>query len=181
MDIQDLGINRVKGIIEALFFVSSSPLSIKVIGEVLGMEPVFVKRVVDELRMDYEKRDGLRIIEVAGGYEISTRPEFAPWIERLKGIREKRRLSSSALKTLTIIAYHQPITKGEIEEIRGVCVDGVLRGLLESRLIRIIGRKDAPGRPLLYGTTQEFLRSFGLRSIQDLPRIEEIYGKAIKG
>ena len=116
---------------------------------------------------------GLRIVEVAGGYQIASRPELAQWIKRLKKVKQSSRLSKPSLETLAIVAYKQPIVKAEIEDIRGVDSSGVLKGLLDKHMIKIIGRKDVAGRPILYATTKEFLQYFGLRDISDLPTLKE--------
>jgi segregation and condensation protein B len=170
---------ETKAIIEALLFASPSPLTPGTVAEVLGMELAFARKALDELKEEYEGRGGgVRIIEVAEGYEMSTRPEFSSWISKLHGIKNRVKLSSAALQTVAIVAYRQPITRAEIEKIRGVNVDGVIKTLFELGLVRVVGRKATIGRPLLYGTTKEFLRCFGLRRLEDLPKIEEIYGEA---
>lgn len=164
-----------KAVIEALLFVSDEPLDIRRIGQVLEIEPAIIKQLVAGLIQEYKERDrGLEIIEIAGGYEIITRPEYAPWIKRLFRFRRESRLSQPALETAAIIGYHQPITKAEIEAIRGVNVDGSLKTLLAKNLVRIVGKKKVVGRPILYGTTKEFLRCFGLVSLKDLPALNEL-------
>src|SRR3989337_4118490 len=127
-----------------------------------------------ELQHEYDRRlSGLRIVEVAGGFQIASRPELAQWIKRLRKVKQSSRLSKPSLETLAIIAYKQPIVKAEIEDIRGVDSAGVIKGLLDKRFVKIIGRKDLPGRPILYATTQEFLQYFGLKDISDLPTLQE--------
>lgn len=176
-----MDVEKAKAIIEALLFVSDKPLDIKQITQVLEIEPAIIKQLVARVIKEYKERDGgLEIIEIAGGYEIVTRPEYAPWIKRLFKSQRELRLSRSALETIAIIGYHQPITKAEIEAIRGVNVDGSLRTLLARNLIRIVGRKKLVGRPILYGTTKEFLRCFGLNSLKDLPALNELKDLAYK-
>lgn len=167
---------EIKGIIEALLFISGEPLSIDRIKNVLEeVERGKIKGLLWELQHDYDMRlSGLRIVEVAGGFQISTRSEIAQWIKRLKKIKQSSRLSRPSLETLAIVAYKQPIVKAEIEDIRGVDSTGVIKGLLDKHLIKIIGRKDLPGRPILYATTREFLQYFGLRDISDLPTLREL-------
>lgn len=167
---------EAKGIVEALLFTSSEPLSLRSISEVIGiLKESEIERILEDLRKEYESRGGaIRIAKVVGGFMMCTHPRFAPWIRAMKGIRkEELKLSGAALETLTIIAYKQPITKAEIEAIRGVKSDSPLECLMERGLVRVVGRKDVPGRPYLYGTSQKFLSAFGLSSLRDLPRIEE--------
>jgi segregation and condensation protein B len=165
-----------KAVIEALLFASDAPLSPSRIREVVGeMGDDEIREAIDGLRADY--RAGSRafdVFEIEGGYQVLSRPEFASWVERLFVERRKTRLSRPALETLAIIAYKQPIVKAEIEMIRGVSSDGVVRTLLERNLITITGRAEGVGRPLLYGTTREFLNYFGLNDLIDLPKIEEL-------
>jgi segregation and condensation protein B len=165
-----------KAVIEALLFASDAPLAAARIREVVGqMEDEEIRAAIDTLRDEY--REGGRafdIVEIEGGYQVLSRPEFASWVERLFVERRKTRLSRPALETLSIIAYKQPIVKAEIEMIRGVSSDGVIRTLLERNLITITGRAEGVGRPLLYGTTREFLNYFGLNELTDLPKVEEL-------
>jgi segregation and condensation protein B len=137
--------------------------------------PAELRAALDELTADYAAPDGaLVIVELAGGYRLVTRPELAPWVSRLFAVPGRPRLSQPALETLAIIAYKQPVTRVELEEIRGVNVEAVLRTLIERDLISIVGRDEGLGRPLLYGTTDGFLTYFGLNSAADLPRMDEI-------
>jgi segregation and condensation protein B len=161
-------------IVEALLFASDTPLELERIREVLDLRDGEAARaIVAELtaRYDGEGR-GLAIVEVGGGYRMVTRPELAPWLVRLARARTRQRLSRPALETLAIIAYKQPVSRPELDAVRGVNSEAVLEGLLERRLVRIAGRKDAPGRPFLYETTREFLIAFGLRDLADLPKVE---------
>ncbi len=168
--------DQLKAAVEALLYVSDQPLSLKKISESLGDDAGTgdIAQAAASLLEDFEAEGrGVRIAELAGGYQITTRPEYAVYVKRLQNIRPPR-LSAQALETLAIIAYRQPIIRAEIEGIRGVSADGVLRTLLERRLIKIAGRQDIPGRPIMYSTTQEFLRYFGLKDLQSLPTLKEI-------
>jgi segregation and condensation protein B len=162
-------------IVEALLFASDSPLEVERVREVLELPSLADARaLVEDLRLRYDaEARPLMIAEVGGGYRMVTRGEFHPWLVRLARGRSKSRLSRPALETLAIVAYRQPVSRPELEAIRGVNSDGVLDHLLERRMIRISGRKDAPGRPFLYETTREFLVAFGLRDLSDLPSFEE--------
>ena len=166
----------VKHIIEALIFASDQPLTAKKIKSFLPeIELSDVERAVYELNREYEERgSAFRIIEVAEGYQFATLPKFSKWVSKLFVERSRRRLSQAALETLAIIAYKQPVSKPEIESIRGVNVDHIIKSLLEKNLITIVGRGEGPGRPILYGTTKEFLKYFGLKSLSDLPKLKEI-------
>jgi segregation and condensation protein B len=161
-------------VVEALLFASDVPLEPERIREVLDLDNAAAARgLVEELMARYEAEPrGLAIVEVGGGYRMVTRPELAPWLVRLARARTRVRLSRPALETLAIIAYKQPVSRPELDAVRGVNSDAVLDNLLERRLIRIGGRKEAPGRPFLYETTREFLVAFGLRDLADLPKVE---------
>ena len=165
---------KVKLIIEALLFVSHEPLSAKKLTEVLEeIDKESLRVALEELRREYQEKKNLEIREVAGGYQIFTRPDYAPWIEKLHRTKPTR-LSRAALETLAIIAYNQPIIRVEIESIRGVDTSGVLHTLQVKNLIKILGQKKVIGRPLLYGITDDFLMYFGLRDVSELPSIEEV-------
>lgn len=172
---------EAKKIVEALIFAAERSLSINQIREVLenvGAEKI--KAIVEELNREYSAQQrSFTIKEVAGGYIHSTKPEFAPWLGKLYQKTRSEKLSRPALESLAIVAYRQPITRVEIEDIRGVNVDGVIRKLLEKSLIKICGRKELPGRPFCYGTTNEFLELFGLKSLENLPKLEE-FGELMK-
>jgi len=161
-------------VVEALLFASDTPLEAERIREVLDLaDGDHARMLVDELRTRYVKEDrALAVVEVGGGYRMVTRPEIAPWLMRLAKTRTRARLSRPALETLAIIAYRQPVSRPEVDAVRGVNSDGVLDSLLERRLVRVAGRKEAPGRPFLYETTREFLVAFGLRDLEDLPKVE---------
>jgi segregation and condensation protein B len=167
---------ELKSIIEALVYASPDPLTPNTLFKVLDSEPrEDVQVTLEALRRDYaEGQGGLQLVEVAGGYQIVTRPELSEWVRRLFHERKSQKLSVAALETLAVIAYKQPVTAPEITEIRGVNAAGVVATLLERRLIKIAGRKQVVGRPFLYATTREFLIRFGLRDLNDLPRMEDM-------
>jgi segregation and condensation protein B len=167
--------SQVRAIIESLLFVSEVPLSLTKIKSVLSMYThVEITGALEQLQQEYaEDKHGFSLAEVAQGYQFRSKPEYGEWIRKLKRITPAR-LSQAALETLAIIAYKQPILRAEIESIRGVDVGGVLRLLLEKKLIKILGRKNVPGRPIIYGTTQRFLEVFSLKDISSLPTMEEI-------
>lgn len=165
----------LKAIVEALIFASPEPLSLKALARLLDSEPrEDVAAAVESLRQDYDRPGGLQLVEVAGGYQIVTRPELHEWVRRLFHERTTQKLSVAALETLAVIAYRQPVTAPEVTEIRGVNATGVLGTLMERKLVKIVGRKPVVGRPFLYGTTREFLERFGLNDLSDLPRIEDV-------
>ena len=163
-----------KRIIEALLFVSDKPVSLDSLREVLkDVEATELRAVIEELNSEYSSSGrSFAIKEIAGGFQMLTDPVYSKWISALYK-RPPDRLSGPALETLAIIAYRQPLTRAQIEMIRGVNVDGVLRTLEERSLIRTRGRVDGPGRPILYGTTTEFLQHFGLKSLEELPKLKE--------
>jgi segregation and condensation protein B len=165
------------GQLEAILFASDAPLPIERLAEVLEIDPADARAVVDALRLACdEAARGLAVVEVGGGVRLVTRPEHAPVLMSLQRLRLKSRLSRAAVETLTIVAYRQPISRPEIEQLRGVGTESVLTHLLERRLVRVVGRKATPGRPVLYGTTREFLEHFGLRDLGDLPPFESPAG-----
>jgi segregation and condensation protein B len=158
--------------LEAVLFMAAEPLAAKELGEILGVSPAEAESLAARLETACAGR-GLKLALVAGGYELCTRPEYAEFVARLHQ-PHRFRLSRAALETLAIIAYRQPVTRPEIEAIRGVNSDGVISTLLNYRLIREAGRKEAPGRPVLYRTTEDFLLHFGLGSVGDLPRLDAL-------
>lgn len=165
----------LKAIIEALIFASPEPLTVKTLVRLLdGETPEDVAAAIDALKQDYERPGGLRVVEVAGGYQIVTRPELYEWVRRLFHERTTQKLSVASLETLAVIAYKQPITAPEVAEIRGVNAAGVIATLIERKLVKIVGRKPVVGRPFLYGTTREFLDRFGLNDLADLPKVEDM-------
>jgi len=161
-------------VVEALLFASDTPVEAERIQEVLDLESAAAAREIVEglrARLDAEAR-ALQVMEVGGGFRLVTRPELAPWLVKLARSRTRSRLSRPALETLAIIGYRQPVSRPEVDAVRGVNSEAVLDNLLERRMIRIAGRKESPGRPFLYETTREFLVAFGLRDLGDLPKVE---------
>lgn len=170
-----MDLSTLRSAVESLIFSSELPLKIDTIREVLG-EPDKgkIERVLEGLYEEYEGADhGFELVHVAEGYQFRTKSEYSEWIRKLRKTRAPR-LSRSSMEVLAIIAYKQPIIRPEVEAIRGVDSASVLKTLLERKLIRILGRKDVPGRPIVYGTTREFLHFFGLRNLSDLPTLKEI-------
>ena len=166
---------ELKAILEALIFASPDPLTPKAMFKLLDTEPKEdVLAALSGLKQDYERPGGLQLVEVAGGYQIVTRPDLHEWVRRLFHERTTQRLIVQALEMLAVIAYRQPITAAEITEVRGVNTSGVLNTLLERHLIKIVGRKQVVGRPFMYATTKEFLIRFGLNDLIDLPRVEDM-------
>jgi len=148
---------------------------LKALGKLLDGEPKEdVMAAIEAVKQDYERPSGLQFVEVAGGYQIVTRPELHEWVRRLFHERTSHKLSVAALETLAVIAYRQPVTAPEIAEIRGVNTSGVLGTLADRKLVKIVGRKQVVGRPFMYGTTREFLERFGLNDVSDLPKVEDM-------
>jgi len=166
---------EIRAVLEALVFASPQPITPRQIADVLqGVPKPAWEQAMAEMKEDYARDGrGLQLVEVAGGYQITTRPEYHDWVRELLDPRTPTRLSIQALETLAVIAYKQPTTLPEIIDLRGVKSGGVIKTLLEKRLIRITGRKEVVGRPMLYGTTKEFLLHFGLKDLAELPKIEE--------
>lgn len=165
---------HLPAIIEALIFAAEAPLPLEKIREILDVSKKEVQDILESLRTTYDNQGrGFTLVEVAEGWQFRTRPEYAPWIRKMKKVKTFA-LSQPALETLAVIAYKQPIMRSEIEKIRGVDSGGVLRTLLEKKLIKILGRKDIPGRPLVYGTSRHFLEIFGLKDLTGLPTLKEM-------
>ncbi len=166
----------VMSIIEALLFVSNGPLSVDRVAQVIeGVDRATVCQIMEELRVRFNSNGGAVVLrEIAGGFQLCTHPKYSAWVKKLSSVRASSKLSRAALEALAIVAYKQPVTRAEIEAVRGVSCAGVLALLLEKKFIRVAGRQDVPGKPLLYRTTQEFLQHFGLRSLKDLPRVSEL-------
>ncbi|MDP2830944.1 MAG: SMC-Scp complex subunit ScpB [Candidatus Omnitrophota bacterium] len=167
--------NNLKSAVEALIFASEKPITAEQIKKVLGdLDSLSVNKIIEELKNEYAAQNrGIRVVEIAGGFQMTTCSNFAPFLKKLFKNRYSDKLSRPALESLAIIAYKQPLTKAEIESLRNVNVDGVMKSLADKNLIRICGRKKIPGRPFVYGTTREFLEHFGLKSLQDLPKMED--------
>ena len=168
--------DSVKQVVEALIFASDVPISATQIRSyVEGTTVKEIQKMVDELNLEYKQTNrAFHVLRVGGGFQMVSRESYAPWVSKLFQGRRKSRLSQAALETLSVVAFKQPVSKSEIDGIRGVHSDAVLRTLLERKLITISGRAEGPGRPLLYGTTREFLRYFGVNAIDDLPKPREI-------
>ncbi len=172
---------ELKRILEALLLVSEKSLLIDQVREVLGpeVEPSEIRRLLTEMGQEYASAGrGIRIVEVAEGFQMVTDPALAPYVTQLTRRVRAVRLTRPSLETLAIVAYRQPVTRVEMEQVRGVDVDGVLETLLKLNLIRVVGRKETVGRPILYSTTREFLDHFGLKSLDSLPSLEELQGAA---
>lgn len=167
--------SRLKSIVESLLFVAESAVALERMSAVLeGVDRKEIRSVIEELRSEYESQErGVRLFEVAGGFQMRTPKENADWVKNLLRGRAAR-MSRATLETLSIVAYKQPVTRVEIENVRGVNVEGVLSTLMERRLVRIVGRKDVPGRPFLYSTTREFLELFSLKDLTGLPTLKEM-------
>lgn len=168
--------NELKKIIETLLFITDEPLSSERIAKICDVKDVnYITEKLEELKHQYDSESrALMIVHVAGGWQMATRAEYGVWVRKLYSSRLTLRLSNAALEVLAIVAFKQPITKAEIEAIRGVDSTAPLDTLIERKLITSVARKEAPGRPILYGTTDEFLKQFGLNTIDDLPRLDSI-------
>ena len=164
-----------RSVLEVLLFLSGDVLTTSVIKEITEFHESDIRKLMNELIDEYRNRDtGLLIVEVANGYQMVTNQNYAEWAKKFRSSQVSSRLSLPALETLAIIAYKQPIIRAEIEQIRGVNSDSAIKTLYERRLIKIMGRKEAPGRPFLYGTTREFLQYFGLKDLTELPTLKDL-------
>ncbi len=172
--------DNIKSAIEALLFACERPLNIEQLRKALdNMEGSAVRGILERLKSEYEQNNrGMRIIEIAGGFQMVASPGFSPFLKKLFKDRNTEKLSRPALETLAIIAYKQPVTRHEIGLLRNVNVDGVMKSLLDKSLIRIAGRRKVPGRPFVFGTTRQFLEYFGLKSLDELPKMEEFSAMA---
>ncbi len=168
---------RIIGIIEALIFASNKPLKIKYVEQVLSIlaiKGLKVDELIQELKKKYDdESSGIELVFVADGWQFRTKPSLSEWVKKLTIVKPSK-LSTPALETLAIVSYRQPATRAEIEYIRGVDSGGVVKTLLERGLIKIVGKKELPGRPMVYGTTQEFLEVFGLKDLSELPNLEDL-------
>lgn len=163
-----------RAILEALLFVAGEPVTAAALSKSLELPESEVKKGLDELMSVYKEREsGIGVVEIAGGYQMVTNPDYSLWIKKFMNVSHANKLSQPALETLAIIAYKQPVTKIEVDQLRGVNSDGAMKSLLDKRFIKIIGKKESPGRPFLYGTTKEFLQYFGLNSLDELPPIHD--------
>ncbi|MCF7870833.1 MAG: SMC-Scp complex subunit ScpB [Candidatus Omnitrophica bacterium] len=176
-----MDIEKIKSILESLLFVNERPIQLSEISRILELKNKEIKEAFEMLKTEYKDRDsGIAIVSVAGGYQMCSAPFNEPWIKKMYSHQNKQKLSTASLETLAIIAYKQPITRVEIEEIRGVNVDGVVRKLGELGLVKTAGRKEVVGKPFLYITTRKFLEYFGINSLEDLPNLEEFVNLAEK-
>jgi len=173
--VEAIDARELKAILEAVLFVSPEPVPVARLMVILGtVSKTEVVQALGILTHDLDQAGrGIQLVQVAGGYRLVTKQEYGPWLKRMDKARAAQKLSRSALESLAIIAYKQPLVRSEIEEIRGVETSGVLRTLCERKLVRIVGRKDVPGRPIMYGTTKFFLEHFGLQDLSQLPPLRE--------
>ena len=165
----------MRSVVEALVFASDAPVTVERLKDILGeTDRKTLLEILQDIELEYrQRRGGLCLMEVAGGYQFRTKAEFAPWVRKLRGVRPVA-LTPAAMETLSVVAYRQPVTRQEVEKIRGVDVSGSLKGLLEKKLVRIVGRKNVPGKPIMYGTTRRFLEVFDLKDLSELPTLREI-------
>lgn len=162
-----------KGIIEALLFVSGEPLSIKALALHLEASPKHLEEVLEELVEDYQDEDrGIKLIRINGDYQLVTKNQYSDYIQKLLKKNKRQSLSQASLESLAIVAYKQPITRIDIDEIRGVKSESAISRLMDKELIKEVGRLEVPGRPILYSTTEEFLRQFGVRGLKELPSLD---------
>ena len=178
----NLGKDEIKGIVEALLFATHRPLSVKEIKEIIEIEDAkVIREIINEIKTEcLESNRTFKLAEIAGGFQFTTDPIYAKWLGKLYKIKQRDYLTKPSLETLSIIAYKQPVTKAEIEFIRGVNVDGVIKNLLQKSLIRISGKKKVIGSPYLFSSTRFFLEYFGLNSLEDLPQLPEFQEADIK-
>jgi segregation and condensation protein B len=167
----------MKPVAEALLFASDEPLPAARLAQILGKsaDAKSARKLVEELNAEYTAQGrAFEVVEIAGGFQLLTRPEFKDWVAELHRHRRQDKLTPSAVETLAIVAYKQPIQRATVDDIRGVQSGPLLRSLLERGLIKVAGRQNVPGRPILYGTSRLFLQHFGLKSLKDLPRVAEL-------
>lgn len=170
-----MNIEQETALVEAILFLETEPVDAKTIASIGGLSKELVLEAISALQNRYESTDsGVEVVDIAGGFLLSPKVALWPHLKKRYGKKNDTALSRAALETLSIIAYSQPITRGEVESIRGVSADGMIRLLLSKQMIRVVGKQDSPGRPALYGTTRDFLKSFRLSSIADLPKLDEI-------
>lgn len=167
---------EIKPIIESLIFAAENPITLRKLADIIeGADSVQIQEAITQLKNDYEVQGrSFQIEEVAGGYRLYTRPEFYEWIAKLRKKSGETKLSQAALETLAIIAYKQPVLRAEVESIRGVQSGQIIKVLMEKDLVKVVGRDESLGHPLLYGTTKKFLEYFGLKDIKELPKVEEL-------
>ncbi len=164
-----------KALIEALLFLEVEPIEVRTIATVTGFARERIEELLSLMKVDYEQPNrGMELLTIGGGVQLTPKRDVWPHLRERFGKKREGRLSRAAMETLSIVAYSQPVTRGEIESLRGVAADGMIRQLVERGMIKEVGRKEAPGRPVQYGTTREFLQHFGLESIADLPKLDEV-------
>ena len=174
--------DQFTALVEAVLFLENEPVDTSVIARITGLNRREIRDAVEKLRQLYARDDhGLEIIELGGGYAFSVKPQLWDTLKPYYGKRSEGKLSRAALETLSIVAYSQPVTRQEIESIRGVAADGMIKLLLSRSLIKEVGKKDAPGKPVQYGTTKDFLKTFRLASIADLPKMDELDKEKFEG
>jgi segregation and condensation protein B len=174
---EPLTTEKARQVLESLLFASDQPVPSARLGQVLGkgFDGRSVRSMVDALNEEYAAQSrSFEIVEIAGGFQMLTRPEYKDWIAELHKGRRAEKLSPSAIETLAIVAYRQPIQRAIVDDIRGVQTGPLLRSLLERGLVKVVGRLNVPGRPILYGTTRLFMHHFGLKSLKDLPNVAEL-------
>ena len=165
----------VESVTEAVLFASDEPLTVNRLADIVGTNVKQLRKLIENLNEKYEANNSsFRIEQIAGGYQMLTLSCYNHWLKRLLRARSESRLSPAALETLAIVAYKQPAIRADVEAIRGVAVGEVLRSLMQKGLVKIVGRAEVLGRPMLYGTTKKFLQTFGLNTLKDLPKIEEL-------
>jgi len=167
--------HKKKAMLEAVLFLAAEPVDLAALKAMTGLPEAELTDLMEELVSEHSERaGGVLVGKIAGGWQMFVNPEHTEWALKFRGSAKKQRLSMAALETLAIVAYRQPITKAEIEELRGVNADAVVKALLDKRFVRIVGKKEAPGRPLLYSTTKEFLQYFGLGDLSELPTLKDL-------
>lgn len=170
----ETGSKKKKDVIEALLFVWEGPLKTERIASILEITEKETEKIIDELAQEYTRDNrGIQLYKDNGGYQLGTRPDLAPYIEKLFSRETVGSLTNAAFETLAIVAYKQPVTRLEVDAIRGVNSDSVLESLVRRKLVKIAGRKDSPGKPLLYATTPDFLKYFGLKNLNELPPLKK--------
>ena len=170
-----MSLEKETALLEAVLFLENEPVNLTYLSRVTALDKTVLKTVLDQLKdLCSEEQRGVILAEIDGGYLLVPKDEFSEILRDNYGQKNEEKLSKAALETLSIIAYSQPLTRSEIENIRGVSVDGMMRLLLKKKLVKEVGKKDVPGKPLLYGTTRDFLRLFRLKSIADLPKLDDV-------
>lgn len=170
-----MGLEKESALLEAVLFLENEPVNLTYLSRVTGLDKTVIREILSRLEeQTREENRGITLAEIDGGWMLVPKDEFSEILRDNYGQKNEEKLSRAALETLSIIAYSQPLTRSEIENIRGVSVDGMMRLLLKKKLVKEVGKKDVPGKPLLYGTTREFLRLFRLKSIADLPKLDDV-------